>query len=209
MRARLGVRVPAPRAPPDGAGAAGAARGEARARPHSALRAPSPPGASPNSSGGGGRSAAPLPSPPEVNRAAARLRREREVSGESPVFSSLLLFQSVEGAEESPGIPGAGPRFPPGSGPAAAGAGLVHPEEIPPARRETRLGTLRRFFFSFLLFLILILFGNNKRKPCSHESAASFSVCGLKDSLKTPFFLPPSRLPRIYFQAPPHPWGTR
>lgn len=97
-------------------------------------------------------------------------------------------------------------------------AGFV-PSSLPrgnPAHRETHLGSFRQFFFLLFYFLILFLFliflfclfglvwfyscFYNKRKRCSQELAASFSVCvrmRFDRSWTTPnppvFRLPPSR----------------
>lgn len=124
-----------------------------------------------------------------------------------PWFSSRQS-QSPEGMMESRGIPGAGPRFPLGSGATAAGArGCAAPERgLSPRRFSTKSCTsgnaLRDFpaIFLSLIFFLFLNFNfilNNKRKSRSHESATLLSVYGLKGNLKIPFFLPPFRLPKI------------
>lgn len=117
--------------------------------------------------------------------------------------------QSPARVTESRGIPGAGPCFLPGSGPAAARAGgCAAPERgLSPCRfpRKSRTSEnaprdlwaifLSLIFLYFFFYFNFIL--NNKSKPRSHESATLLSVYGLKGKLKIPFFLPPFRLPRI------------
>lgn len=111
-----------------------------------------------------------------------------------PRLSSRRARSPAE-VTESPGMPGAGPRFPPGSDPAAAGAGgCAAPERglsprHSPRKSRTSGNAPRDFpaiFLSCIFNFNFIL--NNKRKPCSQDSAASFSVYGLKDNLKIPLF---------------------